>query len=55
MFEHFGGERGGLRSITYALDNVGREQRQRDESFYVTVIDAFSLSDLFDGSGSSRG
>src|SRR5208282_5764439 len=46
VFECFGGERCRLRSITYALDNVGREQRQRDQAFYVTVIDAFPFGDL---------
>ena len=30
-----------------ALDDLGREQRQLDQAFYVTVINAFSLSDLF--------
>ena len=37
------------------MDNFGREQRKRDQALYITVIDAFSLGDLSDGSCSARG
>ena len=55
MFQCFGGERGGLRSITYALDNVRREQRQWDQAFNVAVIDAFPFGNLSNRSDSSGG
>ena len=38
MFQPFGGERGGVFSITYALDNLGREQRQRDQELHITIV-----------------
>jgi hypothetical protein len=53
VFQHFGSKRSGLGSITYALDDLGREQHQRDQALYITILHTFSLGDLSDGSGSS--
>jgi hypothetical protein len=53
--ERFGSERGWLGALTDTPHDLWCKKGQRDQALHVTIVQAFSLGDLSDGSCSARG